>query len=331
MARPDLAAWSLPLGVALDAALGDPRDWPHPVRLIGGLIERTERVLRSAASRRTGGAPAGRARRGGRPARWSWSGWPGWPRGASDRSGDAPRRRSGGLVAGSLADLLGPGGPEPGRREPCVASEAPDLVDGPARARDDRRPRHGDLDAPEICRACVETVAENCNDARGRPPVLVRGRRPGRRSGSTRRSTRSTAWSATATRVTAGLGWASARLDDLAGLGPRAADLAPDRVGRLGSAGRTPLGALRIGWRDGRKHPSPNAAWGEAAMAGALGVQLGGPATYGGLASVKPLLGDPGAADRPATRSAGRSGSCSRLGSGGRAGLGVFWPRSGLA
>ena len=35
--------------------------------------------------------------------------------------------------------------------------------------------------------------------------------------------------------------------------------------------------ALRIGWRDGCKHPSPNAGWPEAAMAGALGVQLGGP------------------------------------------------------
>src|SRR2546423_15239079 len=88
------------------------------------------------------------------------------------------------------------------------------------------------------------------------------------------------------------LGWASARCDDLAGLIPArltwllislAAGLLRER----------PLGSLRIGWRDGRKHPSPNAAWGEAAMAGALGVQLGGVATYHGVSSTKPRLGDP--------------------------------------
>jgi adenosylcobinamide-phosphate synthase len=39
-------AWSIPLGAALDALLGDPRGWPHPVRLIGRLIVRTEGVLR---------------------------------------------------------------------------------------------------------------------------------------------------------------------------------------------------------------------------------------------------------------------------------------------
>ncbi len=50
--------------------------------------------------------------------------------------------------------------------------------------------------------------------------------------------------------------------------------------------------ALRIGWRDGRKHPSPNAGWAEAAMAGALDVRLGGPSSYGGVVSPKALLGE---------------------------------------
>jgi adenosylcobinamide-phosphate synthase len=36
-------------------------------------------------------------------------------------------------------------------------------------------------------------------------------------------------------------------------------------------------------------------------MAGALGVRLGGPATYGGIPGFKPTLGDPGAAIGPAT------------------------------
>ncbi|MEK7242434.1 MAG: cobalamin biosynthesis protein, partial [Planctomycetota bacterium] len=45
--------------------------------------------------------------------------------------------------------------------------------------------------------------------------------------------------------------------------------------------------------RDGKKHPSPNSGIPEAAFAGALGVQLGGPSTYGGVLSEKPLLGEP--------------------------------------
>src|SRR3954447_9301564 len=50
-----LAIWSLPLGAALDAALGDPRGWPHPVRAIGRLIVVVEGVLRAFLSRRLDG------------------------------------------------------------------------------------------------------------------------------------------------------------------------------------------------------------------------------------------------------------------------------------
>lgn len=38
----------------------------------------------------------------------------------------------------------------------------------------------------------------------------------------------------------------------------------------------------RLAWRDRRKHASPNSAHPEAAVAGALGIRLGGPAVYGG-------------------------------------------------
>ena len=50
--------------------------------------------------------------------------------------------------------------------------------------------------------------------------------------------------------------------------------------------------ALRIWRRDRRNHASPNAGQGEAAMAGALGLTLGGGAFYGGLFEEKPVLGD---------------------------------------
>jgi adenosylcobinamide-phosphate synthase len=48
--------------------------------------------------------------------------------------------------------------------------------------------------------------------------------------------------------------------------------------------------ALRIWWRDGGKHASPNAGQCEAAMAGALGVRLGGTNFYDGQRHDGPLL-----------------------------------------
>ncbi len=55
--------------------------------------------------------------------------------------------------------------------------------------------------------------------------------------------------------------------------------------------------ALAIMVRDGRNHTSPNSGVPEAAMAGALGVRLGGPASYGGSIVVKPYIGDDVAGD----------------------------------
>ncbi len=52
------------------------------------------------------------------------------------------------------------------------------------------------------------------------------------------------------------------------------------------------LRAVRIMFRDGSKHSSPNSGVPEAAMAGALGVQLGGPSAYGGVVFDKPYIGD---------------------------------------
>ncbi|HVR87105.1 MAG TPA: cobalamin biosynthesis protein, partial [Planctomycetota bacterium] len=49
----------------------------------------------------------------------------------------------------------------------------------------------------------------------------------------------------------------------------------------------------RIVWRDGLKSPSPNAGISEAAVAGALGVRLGGVNYYQGMELFRPYLGDP--------------------------------------
>jgi adenosylcobinamide-phosphate synthase len=80
-------------------------------------------------------------------------------------------------------------------------------------------------------------------------------------------------------------GWAAARADDLANLVPaRIAGLLLVLAGGGRGAG-TML-------RDAPKHASPNAGWPEAAIAGALAVRLGGPATYDGSVHERPVFGD---------------------------------------
>lgn len=74
-------------------------------------------------------------------------------------------------------------------------------------------------------------------------------------------------------------GWAAARLDDLLNLVP--ARLAALLVAiAAAAAGGSPRRAFGAAWRDGATHRSPNAGWPEAAMAGALGIALGGPRLY---------------------------------------------------
>lgn len=79
-------------------------------------------------------------------------------------------------------------------------------------------------------------------------------------------------------------GWAAARADDVA-------NLLPARIAGLllAAAGG---GGIRIMFRDAAKHASPNAGWPEAAMAGALAVRLGGPASYDGSMHERPIFGD---------------------------------------
>jgi len=86
-------------------------------------------------------------------------------------------------------------------------------------------------------------------------------------------------------------GWASARLDDLV-------NFIPARLSVLflpmaaWFAGKDVLGSWQTARRDGIKHPSPNSGFPEAAIAGALGVQLGGLNFYNSVASSKPFIGD---------------------------------------
>ncbi|MFD5796976.1 cobalamin biosynthesis protein [Streptomyces diastatochromogenes] len=141
------------------------------------------------------------------------------------------------------------------------------------------------LDADGIARAVVESVAENTSDAVvgalvwgavGGVPGLLGFRAVntldamvGHKSARYRR-----------------YGWASARLDDVAGWpGARLTAVL------AAAAGPDPRGALRAWKADARRHPSPNAGPVEASFAGALGVRLGGTLSYGGRVEHRPVLG----------------------------------------
>ena len=86
-------------------------------------------------------------------------------------------------------------------------------------------------------------------------------------------------------------GRAAAKLDD-------AANYLPSRIAGLlwcaaaALTGNDAKGAFRIWRRDRRRHASPNSAQTESACAGALGVQLAGPAYYFGEYYAKPTIGD---------------------------------------
>ena len=86
-------------------------------------------------------------------------------------------------------------------------------------------------------------------------------------------------------------GWAAARLDDVT-------NFIPSRVSGLlivassFIAGKDAKSSFLTMLRDARKHPSPNAGFPEAAMAGALGMRMGGPAFYGGKLYNKSYIGE---------------------------------------
>ena len=143
-----------------------------------------------------------------------------------------------------------------------------------------------DLSEPEVCRAALESVAENTSDGVVAPMFygLLFGA-----PGALAYKAVNTLDSMVGYRQPpyADLGWASARLDDLA-------NLAPSRLTMLSVAviSERPLRTLLSALRYGPLTASPNAGMVEAAFAGALGVRLGGANAYGGALREGPVLGD---------------------------------------
>jgi adenosylcobinamide-phosphate synthase len=142
------------------------------------------------------------------------------------------------------------------------------------------------LDEKEVARAVVESVAENTVDAVVAPAlwgaVLGAPGALGYRAVNTldamvgHRSARHCNY-----------GWASARLDDVAGWVPARVTAALVAVVRPAAA----AGVWTAVRTQAPAHPSPNAGVAEAAFAAALGLRLGGENRYGESVEIRPPLG----------------------------------------
>jgi adenosylcobinamide-phosphate synthase len=269
-------ALGLALGYGLDALVGDPRRF-HPVAGYGRAATALER--RTYAPHRAAGARHAAI----------GVGVPVLLAGAAELATHRRPVLRTALVAAATWAVLG--GTSLRREATALADSLDDGdLDGARRRLPNLCGRHpSSLDSGELARAAVESVAENTSDAVVAPlvwgavaglPGLI-----GYRASNTldamvgHRNPRYEHF-----------GTASARVDD-------AANLVPSRlcaaltVAAAPAVGGSPVRAAWTWFSDGNQHPSPNAGQCEAAMAGALGVRLGGTNVYFGRIEERPGLG----------------------------------------
>lgn len=276
------------VAASLDYLIGDPWGWPHPVRVMGWIIDRCTRFAlknHNPLALRLGGAMLCIGLLSG-------SGLVGWliVRGASELHPVLGIAVESILLAACFA----------GRSLRTAAQEVLQLLMTnqlpEARVALSRYVGRDteNLSEPEILRAVLETVAENATDGVMAPlfyalvgaGVPIVGSVPlalAYKAASTLDSMIGykeapyTDW-----------GWFSARLED-------ALTWLPCRLTVLTLALLS--GKSRQVWqicrRDAIKDPSPNSGWSECAYAVALDVQLGGTNWYRGVIKHKPLLGNP--------------------------------------
>jgi len=150
------------------------------------------------------------------------------------------------------------------------------------------------LDAPAVCRAAIESLAENFSDGVVAPVFwyAIFGL-PGLLAYKMLNTADSMIGHKSAKYLH--FGWASARLDDLANLPAARLSVLLFAAGawmRLGGAAAR--NALNVALRDHGLHRSPNSGWPEAAMAGALDIQLAGPRLYAGVLVSEPMINGAG-------------------------------------
>ncbi|PID75791.1 MAG: cobalamin biosynthesis protein CobD [Deltaproteobacteria bacterium] len=285
------------LALCLDFLLGDPRWYPHPVRGIGWLIEKTERVFRRFVANELAAGfglvvtvlilvaffvylPLLFAQRFSPFLEWAFAV---------------------ALIYSALStkDLLVHSTTVFEALENCVDITLCRRKVAMMVGRDTSQ-----LSREQVCRACVESVAENMVDGSTAPLfyALLGG------GAASFLSLSPIAGSAVAIFVYKAintmdsmlgyknqkylyLGRVAARLDDVVNYIPArlSAVCLVVSAALLGLDWRR---ALRIYLRDNDNHSSPNAGHPEAAVSGALGVQLGGPSVYFGKVIEKPLIGD---------------------------------------
>ena len=146
------------------------------------------------------------------------------------------------------------------------------------------------LDEPAVCRAGIESLAENFSDGVVAPALwyAVLGL-----PGLFAYKMLNTADSMVGHKNERYLdfGWASARLDDLANWPAARLSILFIAAGAWTAKGRAAArAAIGTALRDAGLHRSPNSGWPEAAMAGALGIGLAGPRIYGGARVDEPMM-----------------------------------------
>ena len=267
----------------LEAAAGYPSPLfhaiRHPVVWAGALIGWLDRTLNQE-----GLPPAGRRSRGALavavllaasagPA-WALQGLLPWPL-LVVLAATLPAQRSLHAYVDAVGDALRDGGLPAGRRAVAhIVGRNPDTLDEPA-----------------VLRAAIESLAENFSDGVVAPAVwgLVAGL-PGMAAYKAVNTADSMIGHLTPRHRA--FGWAAARLDDLVNLPASRLSTLWLVLAAAVHRGASPGAALRAVSRDAQQHRSPNAGWPEAAMAGALGLRLAGPRTYGTVTVADAWMGD---------------------------------------
>ena len=150
------------------------------------------------------------------------------------------------------------------------------------------------LDEAGVCRAAIESLAENSSDGVvapafwyvifGLPGLLAYKMLNTADSMIGHKSERHRDFGRFAAKLDDAANWIPARLTGLLICAAAA----------FSSGAARGRAALAVMLRDARQHRSPNAGWPEAAMAGALGLALGGPRQYGADPLNEPVLNGAG-------------------------------------
>jgi adenosylcobinamide-phosphate synthase len=149
------------------------------------------------------------------------------------------------------------------------------------------------LDEAAVCRAAIESLAENFSDGIVAPSFWLGLLGLPGGAGYKAINTADSMIGHRTPRHEA-FGWASARLDDLVNLPASRLTACLFILAAVFVKGASPQGALRAVTRDAKHHRSPNAGWPESALAGALGFALAGPRSYGGQMIQARFMGEGG-------------------------------------